>query len=433
MIYALQGYRYNPRIVEDLSRVVTQPYDKISAELQREYYRRSPHNAVRITLSEEKCRNPDTDYREAGAVLESWINQGVLLPDPQPAIYAYVRHYEIEGEKKQQRGFIALLDLKYSGTGILPHERTLAEPKLDRLRLMRQTECNDDALFMLYTDDRLTINKILEEKTTSAAPDIEVGDDYGVLHRLWIISDPKAIRKIRDAMVPEELFIADGHHRFETAINFMRECERQGWKPAGVETFNKRLVACFNSADHGITILPTHRLLRDLPSCDSAAFLETAAQNFEVEPVASGSELWAKMKRNPDHHLFGFYAGDTRRFYLLKLREEGKVDSLMLAHAEAYRHLDVSILHTLILDGILGIDEAKLVAQSHVDYAREREDCVRSVNEGKHQAAFFINPTTVEQMQRVAILGERMPQKSTDFFPKLLTGLVFMKMQIQKQ
>ncbi len=432
LIHSFRGYRYNREIVGDLNLVVTQPYDKIPPDVQQDYHRRSPYNVARITKSLEKNEDPDTDYLETGRTFKRWLEGGILLQDPSSAIYAYHQDYEIEGERKLQRGFIALLDLKRDVSGILPHERTLAEPKMDRLRLMRSLECNEDFIYTLYTDDRLTVNKILENKTLGNTPDIEVKDDFGVTHRIWAITDPMSIRKIQDNMVTEELFIADGHHRFETALNFVKECEAHGWKPAATESFDKRMVTCFNSADQGTTILPSHRLVRDLPQFDSEHFLKAAEQYFTVEPVGSSAGLWDKMKRGREEHVFGFYSGDARKCCLLRLTEEGGVDPLMLAHPEVYRHLDVSILHTLILDRLLEIDEKKLVAQSHIDYARDRETCIKLVDEGKYQAAFFLNPTTVEQVQRVALLGERMPQKSTDFYPKLLTGLVFMKMAIAK-
>jgi len=433
LISPFRGYRYNQEIVGDLSLVMTQPYDKISEELQQEYYRRSPYSVVRVTRSEEKNANPETDYAGAGGIFRGWVAQGILRQEAAPAIYAYWQDYEIEGERKRQRGFVALLDLKHVAGGILAHERTLDEPKMDRLRLMRATECNEDMVFMLYTDDRLVVNRILQERISGHAPDVEVKDDFGTRHRLWAVTDARAAKKIRDAMVPEELFIADGHHRFETSINYLKECEARAWKPAAPESFDSRMVTCFNSADQGITILPTHRLIRGLAQLDVRAFLRASEQYFEIERLGSAAQLWEKMKqaRGVDHG-FGFYAGGGRRFYLLRLKEEAKVDPLMLAHAEVYRHLDVSILHTLVLDRLLGIDEAKLVAQAHVDYARDREASIQTVNQGKYQAAFFLNPTTVEQVQRVALLGERMPQKSTDFYPKLLTGLVFMKMEIFK-
>jgi len=431
-LHPFRGYRYNTNIVGDLNAVVTQPYDKIPLELQKEYYARSPYSAARITRSMEKVDDSETGYPEAGRLLQEWLDKGVLSQEAAPTIYAYFQHYEVEGEKKVQRGFIALLEVKYSGGGILPHEKTMAEPKMDRLRLMRSTESNDDLIYTLYTDEKLVINRILVEKTAARQPDIEVKDDYGVRHRVWAISDAKIVRKIQDAMVPEELFIADGHHRFETSVNFMKECRAKGWKPAGPESFDKRLVACFNSADQGTTILPTHRLVRNLAHFASASLLHEFEQYFGVEQADSAEDLWERMKSGRDSHVFGFYPADKRRHYLLRLKEEAKVDPLMLSHGEAYRHLDVSILHTLILDHLLGIDDKSLVAQEHVDYARDRDLCLKQVNQKLHQAAFFLNPTTVEQVQRVALLGERMPQKSTDFYPKLLTGLVFMKMLIAK-
>jgi len=432
LICPFRGYRYHKDIAGDLNAVVAQPYDKISQELQQDYYRRSPHNVVRITRSMEKNEDPATDYPQAGQILQQWIDGGILVQEAAPAIYAYSRVYEVEGEKKSQLGFIALLDAKHSAGEILPHELTLAEPKMDRLRLMRATESNDDLIYTLYTEEQMAINRLLADKTASRVPEIQVTDDFGVIHRVWAITDSKAIRKIQDAMVPGELFIADGHHRFETSINFMKECREKGWKTAGPESFDKRLVACFNSADQGTTILPTHRLVRDIARFKSAALLSAADACFEVETLSGAEELWQRMKEQSDRHVFGFYPADTRRFYLLRLKEEGKVDALNLSHGEAYRHLDVSILHTLILDRILRIDQKKLVAQSNVDYARDRDACLQRVKSKKYQAVFFLNPTTVEQVQRVALLGERMPQKSTDFYPKLLTGLVFMKMKISK-
>jgi len=432
LIHPFRGFRYNAEIVGDLNTVVSQPYDKIPVELQKDYYERSPYNVVRVTRSIEKNEDPETDYPQAGLTLQGWFDEGILVQEASPAIYAYARDYEVEGEKKSQTGFIALLDMKHSSGGILPHERTLAEPKMDRLRLMRQTECNEDLIYTLYTDEKSVVDRVIAEKTASRRPDIEVTDDYGAVHRIWVIADAKAVRKIQDAMVPEELFIADGHHRVETSVNFMKECQSKGWKAAAPESFDRRLVACFNSADHGTTILPTHRLVRDLPRFKSPSLLRKIGQFFEAVRVGSAGELWERMKEEAENHVFGFYPADTKHPCMLRLKEEGRVDPLMLSHGEAYRHLDVSILHTLVLDHLLGIDEKSLVTQSHVDYARDRESCVRWVDEGKYQAAFFLNPTTVEQVQRVALLGERMPQKSTDFYPKLLTGLVFMKMKISK-
>ncbi len=434
LIYPFRGFRFNPEKAGSPDLLVTQPYDKITPEMQQDYCGRSPFNIVRITKSAEKDADPCTEYPDAAAALEGWISEGILVRDAVPAIYAYYRQYEIDSEKLNQKGFIALLELRHGAGGILPHEHTLSEPKADRLRLMRAIESNEDLIYTLYTDDRLAVDSVLDEATHAADPDIVARDDYGAIHRVWAISNSRLVKKIQSSMIPEELFIADGHHRFETSVAYMSECESRGWKPAAVESFDKRLVACFNSAGPGITILPTHRLVHGLASPDFLRFIDQAAQYFFIEETGSPEEMWDRMKQHRSRsHVFGFYGAGLRWPYLLALREESKVDPLMLAHSEAYRQLDVSILHTLLLDRLLGIDDAKLASQANIEYARERDSCIRGVDERRYQAAFFLNPTTVEQMQRVALLGERMPQKSTDFYPKLLTGLVLMKMCIARQ
>lgn len=305
----------------------------------------------------------------------------------------------------------------------------IADLKMDRMRLLRSTECNADALFMIYTEDRLRVNRILDETASAHRPAIEVKDELGVIHRLWPITEAKAIRKIQDAMVPEELFIADGQHRFEAALQYKQECEALRWKPAAAESFNGRMVACFNSAEGSITVLPTHRLICGLADFAPTSFLERAGKYFAVEPVPDAEELWDKMAEGREvGHVFGFYA--DKEYFLLRLKV--KVDPLMLSHAEAYRQLDVSIMHTVVLGQLLGISESQLDRHSQVDFSRDRDACLQSVDEGQYQAAFFLNPASVEQLQRVALLGELLPQMSTDFYPKLLTGLVFMKMQIAK-
>ena len=192
LIYPFQGFRYNRQIVEDLNLVVTQPYDKTTPQMQQEYYRRSPYNVVRITLNLEKNEDPKTRYPEAGTAFRRWIDQKVLVQDPLPAIYAYYQEYVIEGQKRMQRGFIALLDLKSSASGIIPHERTLDAPKQDRLQLMRSLEGNDDVIYMLYGDDTLRVNHIMDREISARPPEMEVRDEYEAIHRIWSITDPGA-------------------------------------------------------------------------------------------------------------------------------------------------------------------------------------------------------------------------------------------------
>lgn len=430
-VYPFKGFRYNSRMAGRLDATVAQPYDKTTPSMQDDYYRRSPYNVVRITFSREKNADPETSYPHAGAAFREWIGKGVLVQDSLPTMYAYYQEHQVEGQTRIQKGFISLLDLKSAGSGIKPHEHTLAAPKQDRLKLMRSVEGNEDLIYMLYQDEKLTVDRIMDAAISGRTPEIDVTDEYGAVHKIWAIADPDAVRGIQEAMRVHNLFIADGHHRFETSINFMQECEGKGWRPSAIESFDKRMIACFNSSA-GVTILPTHRLLRDLPAFDAPAFLRNVEECFEVESARSATELWALMKKGTSRNVFGFYPAALRKFYLFTLRDQSKTDPALTAYSEAYRKLDVSILHTMILDRFLGIDKQKLEAQAHIDYEREREDCIALVDKGAYQAAFFVNPTRAEQMLEIAALGERMPQKSTDFYPKLLTGLVFMQMQIAK-
>ena len=421
-VYPFRGFRYNKEVVGDFNNVVAQPYDKTTASMQEGYYHRSPNNVVRITLNMEKRDDPESQYPEAASILKRWIADKILIQDPLPSMYAYYQQYTVEGQRKTQRGFIALLDLSNSESGIIPHEHTLAAPKQDRLRLMRSIEANEDFIYMLYSDDTLAVNRLIGESISGKKAEIEVTDEYGATHRIWAITDPEALNGIQNAMRHKKLFIADGHHRFETSINFMNECREKGWKAAAVESFDKRMVTCFNTAD-GVTILPTHRLIRDLPEFDVDTFLRRIEEQFRVEQIPSASALWEEMQKGRSDIVIGFYPAASRSFYILRLKRGPGTG----------RPLDVSVLHSLLLERFLGIDESKLATQSHLDYIRERELAVELINQGKYQAAFFLNPTTPEQMQQIASKGERMPQKSTDFYPKLLTGLVFAKMRIEKQ
>jgi uncharacterized protein (DUF1015 family) len=336
LLYPFRGFRYNSKYVKDLNKVVAQPYDKTTPPMQEEYYQRSSYNVVRITLNLEKRQDPETKYPDAASIFEQWFDEKILIQDPQPAIYPYYQEHALEGCVKLQKGFIALLDLKDSGAGIVPHEHTLAAPKQDRLRLMRSIEGNEDFIYMLYSDNKLTVNSVMDQAISGIQPEIEVTDDYGAVHRVWAIQDPEAQSRIQKAMSEHKLFIADGHHRFETSVNFMHECKKRNWKPAGVESFDKRMVTCFNSAD-GVTILPTHRLIRDLPSFDSQAFLRDIETRFDVRPADAAEELWDKMKEGRDANVFGFYPANQKKFYLLRLKMQAEEDPLLLKHSKDYR------------------------------------------------------------------------------------------------
>ena len=376
-IYPFHGFLYNSKIVGDANSVVTQPYDKTSPAMQDEYYNRSPYNVVRITLNQEKRGDETTSYPDAGATFRRWIEEKILIQENRPAVFPYYQEYSADGEKRIQRGFIALLDLEDSGSAIIPHENTLAAPKQDRLQLLRSIEGNEDLIYMLYADEALTIDKIMDKHIARKPPAIEVTDEFAATHRVWALSDPAALREIQSAMQAQNLFIADGHHRFETSVNFMRECQQKGWTPDGTESFNRRMVTCFNSAA-GVTILATHRLLRDIPDFDTTNFLQSLEEHFTVVPLESPELLWQKMTEERDRHVIGFYAGNQKPC-LLRMKPEALNDAVLQQHSEPWRELDVSILHTLILDRHLGIDEVRLAAQTNIDYARSREACLEQI------------------------------------------------------
>jgi uncharacterized protein (DUF1015 family) len=430
VVEPFRGYRYNPQLVGDLKKVVAQPYDKIGPELQAEYHQRSPYNIAQVTKSIEKNQDPETPYPKAGAKFQEWIINQVLVPDVEPGFYAYYQIFKAEGKSHTRKGLVGLVALE-GGTQVRAHEKTLAGPKADRLRLMRATEGNDGQIFMLYSDPKGTVNRVMD-KAAVAKPLIEVPDDFGEIHKLWQITDPQDIKDIKQALADKELFIADGHHRYETAVNFMNECRAKGWKPMGVESFTHRMMTMISMDDPDLVILATHRLVRDLPNFQLDNFLRALREDFIVEPTSVRHELYRRLEAGKKW-TFGLGADGGKRLFLVRLKDGSVIDKRITGKMSSeWKSLDVTVLHSLILERLLGIDAAKLEAQSHVDYGRDKDKGLERLSEGKYQLVFLMNPTGVRDVQAVASAGERMPQKSTDFYPKLLTGMVFMKMKIQK-
>ncbi|MFH1011165.1 MAG: DUF1015 domain-containing protein [bacterium] len=431
-IAPFRAYRFDPAVVGDLAPVVTQPYDKIGPKLQEEYYARSPYNVARIIKSKEQVANPSTDYPEAGQLFRQWLSGGVLRQESEPGLYPYYQVFKVDGREFTRKGFVALVALEEGQ--VRAHERTLAGPKADRLRLLRQVQANDELIFMLFSDAQGRVVNAMEHSIENRPPLIEVKDDFGELHRVWKITDPKIFAQLSTYLTDRELLIADGHHRFETALNFKRECEEKGWKPVGVETFTHRMMALFPMEDPGLVILPTHRLIHSVKDFDGARLVESLRQWFDVEALNSPSELFSSMEKGRKAHVFGLRAiGTPDPYYFLRLKDLHIMEKVTPPTlSKESKSLDVVILHTLILEKLLGIDAKALEAETNCLYARGGEKALERVGDGTVQAAFLINATRVEQVRAVAEQGERMPQKSTDFYPKLLTGLLMMKMEIQK-
>ncbi len=429
-IIPFRGYRYNPEIVGDLSAVVSPPYDRVDPETQERLYDRSPHNIVRIIKGKRESGDGDAEnvYTRAATTLAQWIRGKVLVRDPEPGLYVYHQEYSFGGERLTRKGVIALGKLEPEK--VHAHERTLKGPKEDRLRLMRATEANFGHIFMLYNDPQRAADAALQRAIDGCPVAAEAADADGNAHRIWRITDSRVIQDVQAAVADKDLYIADGHHRYETAVNFMRECQSRGWRPAAPESFDVRLMTLFNVAEPGMSIRPIHRLVHGISDFDADRFLEQAQRDFFVRRHASFDEMSAATAEH-QAHVFGFATCD--HYATLRLRSEGVLDDRIAdTWSQDYKHLDVSILHSAILEPFLGIDAAALENETNVTYTVDLQRARKAVDRGDEQMVFVLNPTSAEEVVRVADHGEKMPQKSTDFYPKLLTGLVLTVMEMQK-
>ncbi len=428
-IIPFRGYRYNSAVVGDISAVVAQPYDRIGAKEQEIYYARSSYNIVRIIKGKpQPGDNGDNVYFRAARYLAEWIEHRVLQRDAVPAVYAYHQEYTVAGSRLVRKGIIALGKLEPEK--VHAHERTLKGPKEDRLKLMRATEANFGHIFMLYSDPARRADTAVAAAIAGVTPTITAVDDFGNAHRVWRVTDQEVISAVQSALADKDLYIADGHHRYETAVNFMRECEEKGWRPAAPESFDHRMMTLFNIDEPGMTIRPIHRLVHGIDNFAPAAFVTRAADDFAVGEHPDRAAMEAAVQEGNARHTFGVYTG--KKFYTFTLRDESLMDRLIADHSSDWKRLDVAILHAAVLERLLGIDAAALEEQRNITYTRDSDAAIAQVDAGAEQIFFMLNPTSPQEVIRVADHGEKMPQKSTDFYPKLLTGLVISKLEIDK-
>ena len=426
-IKPFQGLCYNPEKV-NIQDVVTEPYDKISPVLQEKYYKRSPYSAVRLVLGkEEKGDNEKQNkYTRAAELLKKWEKAEVLVQAERPQLYAYHQEFKLDGTKNIRKGFMALVKLEDFSTAIIrPHEKTLSKPKADRLDLMRATHAQLEHIFMLYRDREKKINALLGEVTSAVKPLFNVKDEYGSRHKVWRVWDDTLVEAITGIMKDKYLLIADGHHRYETACNFAKE--NGAWGQAD-NPYNYQMMTLFNMDDEGLTILPTHRLLHGLAGLKKDGLLQALSAYFTITKHRYFEEMSAEQaKATPEQPCFGLYI--DKEYNLLKMKDISVMDrEVQVDRSMDWKHLDVSILHTLILEKLLGITLEHQAQQTNLTYVRYAEEAISAVDKGEEQLAFFLNPTRIDQVEKIAELGETMPQKSTDFFPKLLTGLVMHKL-----
>lgn len=442
-IFPFRAVRYDAGRVA-LEKVLTQPYDKITPAMQENYYRASPYNLISIEKAKELAGDSaqENGYTRAAKKFAQWLREGILLEDAQPSIYAYFQNYTLPGTSREleRRGFIALGRLEdYSAGVVYRHEHTLSGPKADRLEMLRQTRCQSGQLFLLYDDPTRAVDGILEE-AAKAPPTAKVRDEYDVEHRLWIVSDEAHVGRIRELMAVKKLVIADGHHRYETALAYRNECRAKAGQIDPHAPYEKAMWTCFNihqssgrgGHQDGLTILPTHRLVRDVRGFSPEKFVKAAAAYFNwyaypFPPAGGREESFAEFRHDLERrgrggHAIGFYAGDGR-FYLLVLRNAAELERLLPDISPAQRQLDVVLLHRLLLHRCLGITAEKVTAEANVTYERQITEAIAAVDEKRAQIAFLLNPVRVTEVIEIALGGDVMPQKSTDFYPKLLSGL----------
>lgn len=411
-IHPFRAWRYTAAAgpLEDL---VTQPYDKITPEMQARYLAKNPRNLVRVILGPKSESDTESEnvYTRAAAHFDEWRSGGVIKQDAEPGFYAYFQDFTDpdSGAAVTRKGFIGTGQVEpYEADVVFRHEHTLPGPKKDRLQVLSHTRAHFGQIFMLYPDSGGEIDAVLDV-AAAGAPESVVVDEYGVTHRLWPITDPFSISRIQELMAPKYLIIADGHHRYETALTF-----RQAHPEiAGAKNVMMTFV---NMYSPGLRILGTHRVVKDLPNFDSEALIESLERTFAVKRFETPTQLsnaWAGP--HPESIQIGMVLAGDDRYYLLELPRRPE-------------DLDVQVLHRAILGELLGIG-AEAVKSEFLKYVRGVENAIHDVRHGGYQAAFLLEPVSVEQMAAISVSGGVMPQKSTDFYPKLLTGIAIYRLE----
>ncbi|MEA2391311.1 MAG: hypothetical protein QOK31_1420 [Solirubrobacteraceae bacterium] len=413
-VQPLSTLRYDLATVGSLDAVAAPPYDVIDAPMRAELAGRSPFNVVEVDLPQANGGDP---YLHAQTTMEAWLQQGVVVREREPAIWAMTQDYTgPDGNSYTRHGFFCRVRVTDYGPGLIrPHERTQPGPKEDRLRLTRATRANLSPIFSLFPDPQGEAWQALEPLTAGGEPYATVTDADGTLNRLWRVSAPATIERVQSTLADRELLIADGHHRYETARVYEREVGGEG-------AHSYVLMFLCSLQDSGLTIFPTHRLLKDLDEGKREALRATIERHFDVSEVGA-EELEPPADGGPV--AFGYLDSFHRRPLRLTLKDQAAVDSALEGRSEAYRHLDTAVLEALVLKGALGMTEDDVAHQDGVTYAKRTDDALAAVGDGRADAAFFMRATPVEQVREVAEAGESMPPKSTFFYPKIPTGLVF--------
>ena len=419
-IKPFRGMRYNTFLAGKIGELCCPPYDIISEEERLGYIAENEYNVIRLELPKE---GGDV-YKTAGEVLDMWRNTGVLVHEIKPAVYIYEEEFNAYNKRSSVKGIIVRVKVEEFSKGvILPHEFTLSKAKADRFNLMKATNCNFSQIYALYMDEEHTTLKTID-RLSDRKPDQKFTDNDHVTHKLWIITDEKVIEKLVNDFADRKLYIADGHHRYETALNYRNYCRENGISKEG-DPQDYQMMYLVDMQHPGLVVFPTHRMVRDLESFDKDEVLKGCEEYFDITKFTSvgniNSELAKQYKQGKK--AFGFYCGKGE-WYLLVLKDIEVMANVLPDLSEASQQLDVSVLHSLILEKTMGIDKENMANQINLTYTKFFEEAIMKVDKGEFQCSFILNPTRVTEIRDVAAAGEKMPQKSTYFYPKMITGMV---------
>ena len=430
-IKAFKAYRFNSAVAGDTGRCIAPPYDVINDIQQEELYQQSPYNIVRIDKGKTKTGDNETQnqYTRAAEYLIDWLKRGILTQEAKDSLYAYVQNFDVAGKNYQRSGIIALGKLVEFGSGVQPHEKTLDGPKADRLKLTLATNAQFGQIFMLYDDSQKVADKIIDKTVAGKEAAVDFTDTDGIRHRLFIIDDAKDIAAVVETMKTKEALIADGHHRYETALNYRKITKKA--------TADWQMMTFINMQNEGLIVLPTHRLVGDLKNFDIDETIKKLQEDFKVTEFTYTNEkekakglMFKRMKKafEEGKNAFGIY--DGAKFYYIVLKSHKHVEPLKISAAS--KSLDVVVLHKVILERLLGIGDAQLAGETNIEYIKDIgkavDEGIAAVDKKEKQILFFMNPTKVEQVKAVAAENEKMPQKSTFFHPKIFTGLTINKL-----
>lgn len=427
IIKSFRAIRYNPEKV-NLKDVITEPYDRITPAMQEDYYQRSPYNVVRIILGKDDEPHPEKNkYRRAKLYIDEWLKNGILIRENKKALYIYQQKFKIDGKEMTRTGLIGAVKLEeFSSKKVLPHEKTFPKPKEDRFNLLTATNTNTEQIFLLYNDEDDRIRNLIESAIKKAEKAFSFEDDNGIIHSLYIIKEEKTIKEIQNLLAPKTLIIADGHHRYETSLIFRRENEKN--RKSEEEPFDYIMMTLFAIQDENLVILPTHRLVKGLKTLDFS-FEKILSPYFAVEegkePETDYDFLNLRELIKGEKHSFIAYFPSFKKIFKLKLKEDsGWMDFMEKERSPAWKSLDVSILHSITFKKMDTLFEDGFSVEKNINYVRNILDGIRQIKEGKYQGIFILNPVGLEEIKKVVENQELMPEKSTDFYPKLKSGIL---------